>query len=75
MIQRVYCEGALSKALLASKLDEGLVLTDNVRRGYSGGDVAYFRAGTPGEIADCRRLMVESSKSASSGGSLLEDQP
>jgi hypothetical protein len=54
---RVYCDGALSKLTLAAKLDEGLVLTDVVRRGYTGGDVAYFRKGTPIELDECRQQM------------------
>lgn len=55
---RVYCNGTLTKAQLAAKLDEGYVLIDVVRDGYRGGDVAYFRQGTPDEIEDCRRRMT-----------------
>jgi hypothetical protein len=54
---RLYCEGSLSRAILAAKLDRGLVLTDVVRNGYGGGDVAYFRPGTAAEIEDCRRRL------------------
>jgi hypothetical protein len=57
---RVYCDGKLTKQLLAAKLDKGLVLTDNVPHGYSGGDVAYFREGTPEEIEFCRAKLAES---------------
>lgn len=60
MSTRVYCKGALTKTQLAAKLDEGLVLVDNIRNGYSGGDVAYFRAGTEAEILYCRTLMASS---------------
>jgi hypothetical protein len=59
---RVYCEGALTKALLAAKLNDGLVLTHHIRRGYLGGDVAYFRRGTDAEIADCRALLGKQSQ-------------
>ncbi len=57
---RVYCDGALSKATLKSKLDEGFVLTDVIRNGCMGGDVAYFRQGTAEEIEDCRSRMTAS---------------
>jgi hypothetical protein len=58
---RVYCHGALTKDLLAAKLDDGLVLIDVVRNGYLGGDVAYFRAGTDAEIASLRALAATDS--------------
>lgn len=55
---RVYVTGTLTKAKLAAKLDLGLVCTDVIPNGHSGGDVAYFRAGTDEEIADCRRRLA-----------------
>lgn len=58
--ERCYCEGHVTKPYLAAKLDRGLVCTDVVRNGYSGGDVVYFRAGTPEEIANCRELLAKS---------------
>jgi hypothetical protein len=60
MTLRVYCKGKLTKALLAAQLDDGMVCTDNVSGGGPGGcDVAYFRPGTPEEIAFCRAKMQE----------------
>lgn len=56
--ERVYCDGHITKQQLAAKLDRGLVCTDVVRNGYSGGDMAYFRDGTPEEIEQCRALMA-----------------
>jgi hypothetical protein len=54
--QRIYCNGALTpaerKAMLARKLDEGMVCTDYIVGGQGGiltkqrNDVAYFREGT-----------------------------
>lgn len=58
MTTRVYCDGALTKKMLAAKLDDGLVLVGQVRNGWSGGDVACFRKGTEAEIADCRSRIL-----------------
>jgi hypothetical protein len=55
---RVYCDGQLTKEQLATRLDNGYVCTDVVRNGYSGGDVVYFREGTPEEVEHCRKLLV-----------------
>lgn len=64
MAERVYCNGALTpakrQAMLAAKLDNGMVCTDYIPRGQNGNDVAYFRPGTPVELEDCRRRMKES---------------
>lgn len=54
---RVYVNGALTHKILRSKLDEGFVLTDNVRNGHRHGDVASFRRGTESEIAECREKL------------------
>jgi hypothetical protein len=54
---RAYCNGKVTKEYLAAKLDMGLVCTDHIPDGHSGGDVVYFREGTPEEIADCRRRL------------------
>ena len=59
-MMRAYCDGPLTKAMLAAQLDKGYVLTDVVRRGYSGGDVAYYRKGTDEEIAMCRAKLAGS---------------
>ncbi len=65
---RVYCDGQLTKTMLAAKLDEGFVLTDLVHRGYSGGDVAYFRAGTAEEIERLRRTLAVAPHPETPGG-------
>lgn len=57
-MKRTYCEGTLTKQMLAAQLDVGFVLVDLVRNGYSGGDVAYYREGTPAEIESCRSLLT-----------------
>lgn len=68
MTMRVYCDGKLTQELLAKKLDKGLVLVDLIPHGYSGGDVAYFRTGTPEEIEFCRaKMTAPSPQSAVSG--------
>lgn len=54
---RAYCDGKVTKEYLAMKLDAGLVCTDLIQNGHSGGDVVYFREGTPEEIADCRKRL------------------
>lgn len=59
-MKRVYCNGTLTKATLAAELDEGFVCVDVVRKGQGGrNDVAYFREGTPEEIALARDLMAK----------------
>jgi hypothetical protein len=59
---RAYCDGKATKEYLAMKLDEGLVCTDYIHNGHSGGDVLYFREGTPEEIADCRARLNKANK-------------
>ncbi len=61
MTTRAYCDGKVTPRYLAAKLDLGLVATDLIPNGHSGGDIVYFRQGTPEEIADCRRRMDEAS--------------
>lgn len=64
---RIYCDGKLSperrKKLMRDQLDKGMVCTAYVVGGQGGilsskkNDVAYFRDGTPEEIAQCRALL------------------
>lgn len=68
MSSRHYLNGAITQDYLAAKLDAGLVLTDLVRGGHSGGDVAYFREGTPAEIADCRARLEAGKASKATDG-------
>ncbi len=56
--KRCYIDGPLTTAKLVLELDNGFALTHLVKRGHSGGDVAYFRHATPEEIADCRSRMA-----------------
>lgn len=75
MTTRFYCDGILSaerrKKLMRDQLDKGLVCTAYVVGGQGGiltrkkNDVAYFREGTPEEIAQCRALMDAASLSSS----------
>jgi hypothetical protein len=58
MTTRVYCKGRLTQSMLADYLDQGLVCTDVVPKGCGDGDVAYFREGTPDEIAWCRNRLA-----------------
>lgn len=62
-MRRVYCDGPLTRKQLASQLDEGYVLTEKILKGYHGGDVAYFRKGTPEEIERCRKMLADSEAS------------
>jgi hypothetical protein len=65
---RIYCDGVLSpgrrKKLMQDQLDKGMVCTGYVVGGQGGiltgkkNDVAYFRDGTPDEIATCRAKMA-----------------
>ena len=61
-VKRCYVDGALTHKKLRAELDNGFVLTDNVRNGHSGGDVAYFRRGTAAEIAECREKLGDRGK-------------
>lgn len=64
---RCYVDGRVTPKYLAAKRDQGLVLTDLVPRGYLGGDVAYFREGTPDEIRECRERMANAKAKAGAG--------
>lgn len=67
---RIYCDGILSperkRKLMQDQLDKGMVCTGYVVGGQGGiltkkkNDVAYFRDGTPEEIAACRAMLAGS---------------
>jgi len=67
-VKRCYVHGRLTKERLAAELEAGYVLTDVVRNGHSGGDVAYFRAGTPEELAFCRAELAKGKAAGIVGG-------
>lgn len=59
-VRRVYSDGPLPRAMLATQLDEGFALTGHYRTGLTNdGHVAHFRRATPEEVAECRRLMAD----------------
>ena len=67
-MKRVYCDGRLTKEKLAAELEAGNVLTDVVRGRFGWGDVAYFRAGTPEELAFCRAELAKGKAAGIVGG-------
>lgn len=82
MTQRVYCNGKLTKEqrlkLMADKLNQGLVCTGYVVGGQGGiltkqkNDVAYFREGTPEDIAFCRAALAPASSSLTTSDTQTE---